>query len=191
MAKKGFTLMEVLVVILIVAVIISLYQITHRNAQIVRANERARAMFVEFTNAARLFNEMYPATKVYGGFGDTNAQSLGYLDPCNLFLGYFADQEVQDNIQSYALRPQDWGLNSAGACGNGLQYEGYTFVLCNPSFDSDAPQPNLAAGMCHDAQAGNTPKFAVMINPANLTYSKYAGRYAWMTSGYEMGNNYN
>ena len=190
MNKKAFTLMEILVVILILSVVLSLYQVSHRNSQIVRTNERARAMFAELTNAARLFNEMYPSTKIYGGFGDTSGSSQGYLNPCFLFQGAVSDPDVAEAMASYALRPRDWGLSSVADCGPGLNYEGYKFVLCDPSFDSDAVQPTAADGKCHDTQAGGASKFAVMLNPSDLTYSKYAGRYAWMTSGYELDNNY-
>ena len=191
MNKKAFTLMEILVVILILSVILSLYQVSHKNSQIVRTNERARAMFAELTNAARLFNEMYPNTKIYGGFGDTSGSSQGYLNPCFLFEGAVSDPDVRDTMASYALRPRDWGITSVADCGPGLKYEGYTFVLCDPSFDSDATQPSVANGKCLDTNADGNTKFAVMLNPDNLTYSKYANGYAWMTSGYEFGNSYN
>lgn len=195
MNKKAFTLMEILVVILILAVILSLYQVSHRNSQIIRTNERARAMFAELTNAARLFNEMYPNTKIYGGFGDNSGASQGYLNPCFLFEGAVSDPDVRDTMASYALRPRDWGITSVAECGSGFNYEGYKFVLCDPSFDSDATQPAAAAtgngtNLCKDSEDGGRPKFAVMINPDNLTYYKYANGYAWMTSGYEFDNTY-
>lgn len=186
MTKKGFTLMEILVVILIIAVVIAFFNISYRSARIVRTNERARAMFVELTNAARLFNDTYPTTKIYGGFGNADAQNLGYLDPCKLFLGAIDDAEVQDNIASYALRFRDWGLDTPGDCNANLRYEGYTFILCNPDFDTDdTKQPHA------NCIVDGVPRFAVMITPDSVTFAKYSGRHAWMTSGYELANNYN
>lgn len=190
MNKKAFTLIEMLVVVLILVILVSIFQMTYGNAKIVRANERARARFIEITNAAKLFNETYPDTKIYGGFGNAEAQNLGYLNPCNLFLDYFNspnaeyNQEVRDNIYPYALRARDWGLNNAGNCSSALNYEGYTFVFCNPSFVADAQQPTEANGHC------KADRFAVMITPNDVTYPKFSGKIAWITRSYELLTDY-
>ncbi len=190
MKKKGFTLMELLVVILIFSIIVGLSSISYRNARVVRTNERARSMLAELANAAKLFNEMYPNTRIYGTFGNETipADCNNCIDPCNLIEGYVEDAEVQRNIASFALKPRDWGVDVLSNCGNGNNnFQGYTFFLCNPSLNADATQPH---DNCHDTENNGQPKFAVMITPASVTNSKYRDRYAWITGGYQMGNNY-
>ena len=190
MNKKGFTLMEILVVILIVATILSLFQVSYRKSQIIRANERARGMFIQLTNAARLFNEAYPNSKIYGSFGNSTAQTLGFYDPCYLFEEYTDNAtgqyaELHDNIAPFALRFREWGIANADSCNQNVTYEGYRFVLCNPSFSG--AQPSEANNLC-------TPdKFAVMIATSDVTSAKYTGNgvHAWITNGYSFENNYN
>ena len=182
MNKKGFTLMEILVVILIVAVLCSLFSLAHRKNAIIKTNERARALLVELANAAKLYNEMFPSNKIYGSFGDTPPASTvcpGCVDPCHLFRGSGVDEEVNSLIESFALVPTEWGISSAAACGNSLNYEGYKYIICNPYIGNSQP----------DDDCSNN-RFAVMKSPTNMTYSKYSGKIAWITEDYDLGNKY-
>ena len=201
MKKKGFTLMELLVVVVLIMVIYTMYTASHSNAIKVRNNEKARAMFVELTNAAILYNQMFPDNKVVGTFNTSETQAsqycLGCRNICNLFYDY--DANVENSISSFALRPKDWGLQTGGGCSyltNNLTYEGYTFILCNPNFSSDtSKQPDsrcLAVAESTGAPAAPGIKFALMISPTGEeVLAKYSGRMTWMTKDYELENNYN
>ena len=187
MNKKGFTLMEILVVVLIIAILVSLYTLTYRKSVHVRNNERARAMLVELANAAKLYNEMYPDTKISGGFGDNPQDCPGCVDPCVLFRS----DNTDPLIYSYALVPGEWGLYSANACGNSLNFEGYKFYICNPYYDGSnyTAQPSGADGKC--VQNGNA-RFAVLISPSteDMVLGQYFGKQAWITRDYQLENNY-
>ena len=192
MKKKGFTLMELLVVILIISVIVYMASASFSNSRVVRANENARAMFAELTNAARLYNEIYPESKVYGNFGQSSfpADCAGCKNPCILFKDFVADSELQSNIASFALKPAEWGLTNASQCSSTLRYKEYQFVLCNPNFPTSGTSTNQPNIKCYDSNGGGKPKFAVMITPSSVTNPKYSGKYLWMTGGYQMANNY-
>ena len=182
MNKKGFTLMEILVVVLIVVVLVSLYSLTYKKSIGTRNNERARAMFVELANAAKLYNEMNPNHRIYGRFGDNPPATAcpGCQNPCILFRGATND----DTTTSYALKPREWGIIDANSCGNTINYQGYTFVICNPNYDAEHPtQPDDS---CVDE---GEPRFAVMLTPNNAP-AMYRYRQAWITRGYELRNNY-
>ena len=181
MNKKGFTLIEILVVVIIIAILTAFYVSSHEKGVIIRKNEQATARFMELTNAARLHNEMYPNQRIAGGFG-ANASGLctNCLNPCNLFEGYYSgndSQVFQDNIAAYALNPKSWGLASAAACSNTLRYEGYEYILCNPYFSGSQP-----------TGCDNT-KFAIMKSPATGA-GDFSGKTAWINNEYEIANNY-
>ena len=193
MNKKGFTLMEVLVVVLIIAVLFVMYSASYDGARVTRRVEKARAMFVEFTNAAKLFNEMFPNTRLVGRFGTTmgvntgaNSTCPGCIDPCNLFEDY-ALEEDRANIHSYALKPLEWddlnaGANAGANCSEGLKYKGqYDFILCNPYFDSSE---NAQPDGC------NSNMFAIMNIPDTNEFGKYKGKHVWMTRGYEIQDDF-
>ncbi len=189
MNKKGFTLMELLVVILIICIIVYMASVSFSNSRVVRANEHARAMFAELTNAARLYNELYPDKKVYGSFGQSSFPSdcPDCQNPCILFEGFSGNAEMQSNMASFILKPALWGLSSLSQCNANLTFKEYKFILCNPSLEAGATQPDTR---CRDSNDGGKPKFAIMITPSSVTNPKYSGKYAWITGGYQMGNNY-
>ncbi len=182
MNKKGFTLMEILVVVLIVAILISMYSLTYQRTVGTRNNERARAMLVELANAAKLHNEMNPNRKIYGTFG-ANPPSIdcpGCVNPCVLFRGT-TDDEL---MTSFALKPLEWGIANADACGNTINYQGYTFYICNPYYDAD--HPTQPSAYCTDNEGA---RFAVMLSPNNAP-AVYGGRQAWITLDYRLRDNY-
>lgn len=189
MNKKGFTLMEVMVVVLIIAILVSLFSLTYRKSVEMRNNEKARAMLVELANAAKLYNEMFPDTQIAGGFGD-NPQCHNCHNPCDLFRSTSPLEDMTDDeklIYPYALVPGEWGIASANSCGNSVNFQGYKFYICNPYYDGQTHtwQPHE---LCVDDNL--VARFAVLITPQSDTTYQYAGKQAWITRGYELQNNY-
>lgn len=188
MKKKGFTLIEVLVVVLIIAVLFAMYSASYESSKITRRNEKARAMFVEFANAARLFNEMYPSTRLVGTFGDTmgvaSSKCPNCGHPCILFEGY-TDQENAETMHSFVLKPLEWELYDVGSCSSSFNYDGYDFILCNPYFiNEEGAQPSNT--IC------NSDRFAVMNIPNDSAYgSRYKGKHVWITNGYDIEDDFN
>ena len=190
MHKKGFTLMEIMIVVLIIGILFTMYSLSYNSTKINRKNEKAVAMFVEFANAARLYNEMFPTQRVVGKFGSTIISSdacSGCVEPCRLFIGSNNNADVQEYLQSFGLRPIEWSLDNALNCGTNFNYEGYTFTLCNPASLDDDEAVVAQPGACNGLNA-----FAVMDVPSNPSkYGKYAGKKVWITKGYEIANNLN
>lgn len=185
MNKKGFTLMEILVVVLIVIILVSMFSLTYRRTAVIKTNEKARAMLVELANAAKLYNEINPNTKISGGFGD-NPSSLDCpycKNPCVLFRG--AEGEDEATMFSYSLNPIEWGLSNANACGSDITFQGYKFFICNPYYDSTHTQQPDGACVGPD----DTKRFAVMISPTDIS-EKYRNKQAWITEDYILENNY-
>ncbi len=191
MNKKGFTLMEILVVILIIVILVSLYSLTYRKSVQVRNNERARAMLVELANAAKLYNEMFPNQKISGGFGDNPQDCPSCQNPCELFRSSESLENMSEEeklIYPYALVPGEWGIANKASCGNSLEFQGYKFYICNPYYDG-VNYTNQPDGACLDAN--NVPRFAVLKSPnTESTPSAYIDKQAWITQGYELDNNY-
>lgn len=193
MNKKGFTLMEILVVVLIIAILVSFYSLTYRKSVHVRNNERARSMLVELANAAKLYNEMFPNTKIAGGFGDNPQQCPGCQNPCELFRSSRPVDQMTDEeklIYPYALVPGEWGIANKESCGNQINFQGYKFYICNPYYDGDqyTAQPSGTENSC---VVNNVARFAVLMSPnTESTPSAYIGKQAWITQGYELDNNY-
>ena len=187
MKKKGFTLIEVLVVVLIIAVLFAMYSASYESSKITRRNEKARAMFVEFANAARLFNEMYPSQRLVGTFGNTmgvdSSKCPNCKNPCILFEGYTSQGDV-DTMHSFVLKPLEWGLYDVGNCSSSFNYDGYDFILCNPYFSNESgAQPD---------EACNGDRFAVMKIPNDSAYgSRYKGKHVWITNGYDIEDDFN
>lgn len=191
MNKKGFTLMEILVVVLIVIILVSMFSLTYKRTADIKTNEKARAMLVELANAAKLYNEINPNTKISGGFGDNPSTSdcPNCKNPCVLFRG--AEGEDEATMFSYSLNPIEWGLSNANACGSDITFQGYKFFICNPYYDSThTQQPSGASGNCVENENNtNTKRFAVMMSPPDIS-SKYSGKQAWITEDYMLENNY-
>ena len=189
MQKKGFTLMEILIVLLIIGILFTMYSASYSSTKINRKNEKAIAMFMEFANAARLFNEMFPNQRIVGKFGDNAATyCTNCKNPCSLFVGYESDTDTKAILNSFGLREQDYGITQ---CSDLTNYEGYEFVVCNPlkfdNSDSTATQPITA---CDNSDGMPGVKFAVMSIPNNSEKygSKYAGKHYWITRDYTLAN---
>lgn len=194
MQKKGFTLMEILVVVLIIGILFAMYSASYNNTKINRKNEKAVAMFVEFANAARLFNEMFPNQRIVGTFGNSiSADCPGCLNPCALFPEFHSNQEVVEYLHSFGLRMAEWNLRNINNCSTNFNYEGYTFTLCNPyGLENDEDTVAQPSELCDNSTNMPGVKFAVMSVPNEAKYgSKYANRHIWITKGYEIKNDFN
>lgn len=202
MQKKGFTLMEILIVVIIIGILFAMYSASYSSTKTNRKNEKAISMFVEFANAAKLFNEMFPRQRLVGVFGDTKVSSdcPGCKDPCYLFQGFGQsnpptdeEREINEYLYSFGLRANEWDLTNLNNCSTSFNYEGYTFTLCNPyaleNEDVNVAQPD---DMCSSSERAPGIKFAVMSIPNDSEYgSKYAGKHIWITNGYEIDNDLN
>lgn len=187
MNKKGFTLMELLVIVLIVAIIVAFARLSYSRSKDVRANEKARSKLVELANAAKLYNEIYPENKIYGSFGQS-VFPVGYASPCVLIKGFVSDEEFQDNIASFALNPGEWNA-AVNMCNHVMQAaEDYSYILCNPdaATSSSTGQPD---SRCKDSYNNSEPKFAIMPTSIGVQ-NQYTNKYAWITLGQQFGSNY-
>lgn len=165
--KKGFTLIEVLVVVVLIAIVSMIAFPSFKKSREITKNEGARLKLLEVSNAARMYNEDAPI-KVAGRFGQ--AQAGGFVDPQVLFY------DTNALKVAYLKNKDAWS-----GSGTNLNYNGYTYYVCNP--DIAGAQPITA---CKD---GSDLRIAVMTNPS--AEGRYAGE-AWV-SGDNLGvvkNNY-
>lgn len=176
-SNKGFTLVEMLAVVIIIMVIFGLYKGSHDKGMEVRRNETARARLIELANAARLHNEIHPTEKVAGTFGTALG---GYLDPCFLFEGYPENanpsrMDLKESMAAYALNPRTWGYTkntinaNCSAASFRTKYQ-YDFYLCNPDFESAQPSNSGC----------DTDTFAVLVSPATGVGSAFNGKKAYL-----------
>ena len=93
--KKGFTLIEVIVVTLIIAALALLVAPSFKNSTITNDMEKAKMGLVEFTNAVKLYNEVHPSVPISGTFTSIMYSQLAPDATCYL---YFADTQ---NLHSH------------------------------------------------------------------------------------------
>ena len=166
--KKGFTLIEVLVVVVLIAIISMIAFPSFKKSREITKNEGARIKLLEVANAARMYNE--DATqKVAGRFGQVLSGGT-FVDPLVMFYNNNALKAA------YLKNQEAWS-------GNGINtnYNGYTYYVCNP--DLSGTQPISA---CVN---GTDLRIAVMKKLDGT--GRYAGE-AWV-SGDNLGvvkNNY-
>ncbi len=123
--KKGFTLIEVLVVVVLIAIVSMIAFPSFKKSREITKNEGARIKLLEVANAARMYNEDAPI-KVAGRFGQ--AQAGGFVDPQVLFYNTNA-------LKVAYLKNQDAWSGS----GTNLNYNGYTYYVCNPDIGGGQP----------------------------------------------------
>ncbi len=78
--KKGFTLIEVVVVTLIIAVLALLVAPSFKNSAMTNQMEKAKIGLVELTTAVKLYNEVHEADPISGVFNVENYQKLTQED---------------------------------------------------------------------------------------------------------------
>lgn len=176
MNKKGFTLVEMLVVVLIIGLLMAAYVAYHNKGMDIKRNEQAQAMLIELANSARLHNEMHPDQRVFGGFNDTTNYCDGCHNLCWLFEGLTDNTQHEEDIASYALNPQNWGITTTGSCSSSLNFHGYTFFIC---FGANSPT------------GCTTDMFALMKGPASGS-DTFVGKNAYIrASDFRVCDNYN
>lgn len=74
--KKGFTLIEVVVVTLIIAVLAMLVAPSFKNSALTNQMEKAKIGLVELTTAVKLYNEVHEEDPISGVFNIENFQKL-------------------------------------------------------------------------------------------------------------------
>ena len=67
-SKKGFTLIEVIVVTLIIAALALLVAPSFKNSTVTNDMEKAKMGLIEYTNAVKLYNEVNPNDTIGGVF---------------------------------------------------------------------------------------------------------------------------
>lgn len=89
--RKGFTLIEVVVVTLIIAALAVLVAPSFKNSAVTNDMEKAKIGLVELTNAVKLFYEVNPISRIEGkleqanfdSLTDASAQGYAYLNNAN------------------------------------------------------------------------------------------------------------
>lgn len=66
--KKGFTLIEIVVVVLVIAILALLVAPSFKNSALTNKIEKAKVGLVELTTAVKLYNEVNPSDILSGGF---------------------------------------------------------------------------------------------------------------------------
>lgn len=123
--KKGFTLIEVLVVVVLIAIVSMIAFPSFKKSREITKNEGARLKLLEVSNAARMYNEDAPI-KVAGRFGQ--AQAGGFVDPQVLFY------DTNALKVAYLKNKDAWS-----GSGTNLNYNGYTYYVCNPDISGGQP----------------------------------------------------
>ena len=155
--RKGFTLIEVLVVVVLIAIVSMIAFPSFKKSLEVSRNEGARIKLLEVSNAARMYNEDAPY-KVAGRFGQ--ALSSDFRDP----LVLFSDQNA---LKVAYLKNKDAWSGS----GINFNYNGYIYYVCNPDLSGSQP-----IGVCVN---GSEVRVAVMKKPDAT--GRYAGE-AWVST---------
>ena len=73
---KGFTLIEVVVVTLIIAVLAVMVAPSFKNSTVTNDMEKAKMALIEYTNAVKLYNEINPNNPISGWFVNSQLQNL-------------------------------------------------------------------------------------------------------------------
>ncbi|MDR0952615.1 MAG: prepilin-type N-terminal cleavage/methylation domain-containing protein [Elusimicrobiota bacterium] len=172
--RKGFTLIEILIIVVIIAIVSLFAYPSYKQSREVNKNDEARAKLLELATAVRLYNED-ATTPVAGSFGNPFQT---FEDPCLLFSQ--TPTEV-GTTKAYLKNKNSWTFSSSSPCD--ITYRGYVYYVCVSK--SGASQPIVA---CTDNNTGN-PRLVVMELPG--ASGRYAGQ-AWVSLD-DMGmvaNNY-
>lgn len=154
---KGFTLIEVLVVVVLIAIISMIAFPSFKKSREITKNEGARIKLLEVANAARMYNE--DATdKVAGRFGQ--ALSSSFKNPEVLF-------DPKNALKAAYLKNRE----SWSGEGLSLNYNGYTYYICNPDIAGTQP-----ISVC---VSGTDGRIAVMKKLDGT--GRYAGE-AWVST---------
>jgi prepilin-type N-terminal cleavage/methylation domain-containing protein len=178
-SNKGFTFIEVAVVVVLIAVISLMAFPSYNDSRVVAQNEMARAKLSELATAARMYNEGAKGTsRLAGGLGEAGVAD--FTDPAVLF----SKEEVL--MGSLGLDSHGWGtIPSPCVLGGSCLYRfaGYRYYVCNPDLNAPAAKQPAGSG-CNGTQ------IAVMRGPlqseglasSSLVYTKYGGHSWWISN---------
>lgn len=163
MNKKGFTLMEVMVVVLIIAIFTSIAIPIYQNAVDAQNNARAKAILEAINGGMERFNREYPYVSVISQT-DTDNNPITVTTPSSttvctyrgervnsvagpnqITLSYFIEQLI---VCGYIPR-YNYGENVKAANDTSLDYR---FILRNPT------DPATSSNPCYDGYVYMEPK---------------------------------
>lgn len=159
--KKGFTFVEVLVIVVLIAIISLVAVPSYKKGLETSKNNQARAKLVEVANAAKMFNEdARGADQIAGSFG---APLAGYRNPEDLFFWTPSAMEKDDaGKYAYLKNPESF---------SGKGFRGYDFYICPPD--------KVVAGA--HAKCNSINVIAVMTPSDTIKDERYVGK-VWVVS---------
>ena len=161
--EKGFTFVEVLVIVVLIAIISLVAVPSYKKGLETSKNNQAKGRLVEVANAARLYNEdARGADQVAGKFGTPVS---GYRDPSVLF--YFTPDGTEAEAHkayAYLKDPESF---------SGTSFRGYDYYICTP---------DKADATC----GGDINVIAIMTPGQNITDTRYVGK-VWKISNQNPG----
>lgn len=165
--KNGFTFVEVLVIVVLIAIISLVAVPSYKKGLETSKNNQARAKLLEIANAARMYNEdARGSAQVAGSFG---APVEGYSDPRSLFFSSVVSAEEDMNESStskYAYLTDPESLSGTG-------FRGYNFYICTPDVE--------------DATCGGDINVVAIMTPGeSITDERYVGK-MWKVSNENPG----
>lgn len=159
--KKGFSFIEVLVIVVLIAVLSLVAVPSYKKGVETSRNNQAKGKLVEIANAAKMYNEdARGSERVAGYFG---AHATGFTDPKYLF----SNTSGGASGSNYAY------LKDVGSfSGTDYTYRGYKFYICKPDGDDSGTA---------DAKCGDYNVIAIMEATSAITDERYAGK-TWKVS---------
>ena len=151
--KKGFTLIEVIVVTLIIATLALLVAPSFKNSALTNQMEKAKIGLVELTTAVKLYNEVHP----------TNDHISGVLDQENFEK---LTEEDEDHGYVYLQNSDRWGIRSGSPTEYSL-WGGDGVLECRYTIGGVEDDFLSSAGCQFYDEAGNEECYNFSINRTN------------------------
>ena len=167
--KKGFSFIEVLIIVVLIAVLSLIAVPSYKKSIETSKNNQARAKLVEIANAAQMFNEdMRGCHKIAGNLSGTNVPSCGSGSFQQAYLLFSQVGNDTDAGANYAY------LKDVSSFSEGYLYRGYEFYICNPL----SADPN-----CNNS----IDVIATMKATDKVTDCRFKGTKVWKVSNSEPG----
>ena len=159
--KKGFTLMEILFVLLVIALVISFATPAIRSVRYDVYNSRAKTALRKLAEARRSYYQYTKGSDVTGSFSAAYENSIYSGTSCNNVAasGIPGSRTDSDVGQLFACGFLDW---------KDFANLPYTFILCGDSY-----------------AIGTAPCVALETNPSNVVYAGAVGHTDAAGSKYE------
>ncbi len=160
MSKRGFTLIEVLVVVVFIAIVSMVAFPSYKKAKAISANDAARVKLLELATAVMMYNESDNMDsdgkfhKVAGDFdGNRPVAPTDSMYTYESLMDLFDDTTNDTNNTPYLANKDSW-YPANGVFGD---FNGYHYIVCVREAGIDQPD-----AVC------DTDKVAVMILKNNL-----------------------